>query len=137
MTATIAASDTAGSGVAKVEYRVDQGDWQTGASVPLTGAGAHVVSYRVTDTAGNVTSGQGIVGIDTARPTKVKGLTSKGKKGKLTLKFKISDPQPGCGAATVSKIVVTTASGKKVTTIKGLKSTVRRTPRSSWPCRRS
>ena len=123
-TATIASSD-GGSGVAKVEYRVDQGDWQAGASAPLAGAGAHAVSYRVTDAAGNVTSGQGVAGIDTARPAKVKALTSKGKKGKLTLKFKISDPQPGCGAATVSKIVVTTAKGKKVKTIKGLAGTVK------------
>jgi methionine-rich copper-binding protein CopC len=124
VTATIVTGDT-GSGVATVEYRVDQGDWQTGASVPLSGAGAHAVSYRVTDTAGNVTSGQGVVGIDTARPAKVKALTSKGKKGKLTLKFKISDAQPGCGAATVTRIVVTTAQGKKVKTIKGLKGVVK------------
>ena len=50
-TATIAASDTAGSGVASVEYRVDTGDWQTGASAALSGAGAHAVGYRVTDAA--------------------------------------------------------------------------------------
>ena len=100
------------------------GDWQAGTAAPLAGAGAHAVAYRVTDAAGNVTSGQCVVGIDTGRPTKVKALTSTGKKGKLTLKFKISDPKPGCGVATVSKIVVTTAKGKKVKTIKGLTGTV-------------
>jgi methionine-rich copper-binding protein CopC len=123
-TANITASDTAGSGVTSVEYRVDLGDWQTGTAAALSGAGAHAVSYRVTDAAGNVTSGQCVVGIDTGRPTKVKALGSRGKKGKLTLKFKISDPKPGCGAATVSKIVVTTVKGKKVKTIKGVKATV-------------
>lgn len=122
--ATIAASD-GGSGLDRVEYRVDQGDWQTGTSAPLAGAGAHAVGYRATDAAGNVTTGQAVVGIDTARPAKVKALTSKGKKGKLTLKFRISDAQPGCGAATVSKIVVTNAKGKKVKTIKGLKGIVK------------
>ena len=125
VTATIATSDTGGSGVSAVEYRVGQGDWQSGAAVPLAGAGAHAVSYRVTDAAGNVADGQSVVGIDTKRPAKVKALASKGKKGKLTLKFKITDARPGCGAATVTKIVVTTAKGKKVKTIKGIKGTVK------------
>ena len=125
VTATIAAGDTAGSGVTRVEYRIGQGDWQSGAAVPLSGAGAHAVSYRVTDAAGNVADGQSVVGIDTKRPAKVKALASKGKKGKLTLKFKITDARPGCGAATVTKIVVTTAKGKKVKTIKGIKATVK------------
>jgi large repetitive protein len=123
--ASIAASDDGGSGVATVEYRVDQGGWQQGASAPVTGAGAHALSYRVTDGAGNVTAGQCVTGIDTGRPTKVKALTSKGKKGKLTLKFKISDPTPGCGSATLSKIVVTNAKGKKVKTIKAIVGTVK------------
>ena len=67
-----------------------------------------------------------MVGIDTARPRTVKALASKGKKsGKLTLAFSITDAKPGCGAATVNKIVVTTAKGKKVATIKGLKTVVK------------
>jgi hypothetical protein len=125
VTAIIAASD-AGSGLASVEYRVDQGAWQQGTSAPVTGAGAHALSYRVTDVCGNATTGQCVVGIDTARPKTVKAFASKGKKsGKLTLKFKISDPKPGCGAATVSKIVVTNAKGKKIATIKGVKTVVK------------
>ena len=125
VTAAVSASD-AGSGLAKVEYRVDQGAWQEGSSVPLGGAGAHALSYRATDVCGNVTTGSCVVGIDTKRPGKVKALTSKGKKGgKLTLKFTITDPRPSCGAAIVSKIVVTNAKGKKVATIKGVKTVVK------------
>ena len=126
LTATIATSD-AGSGVAKVEYRLGQGDWQQGATVPVSGAGAHAISYRVTDACGNVTTGTGVVGIDTARPRTVKALASKGKKksGKLTLSFRISDPKPSCGSARVRRIVVTTAKGKKLATIKGLTSVVK------------
>jgi FG-GAP-like repeat len=126
MTAAIAASD-AGSGVAKVEYRLGGGDWRQGASVPLNGAGAHAISYRVTDACGNVATGDCVVGIDTARPKTVKALASKGKKktGKLTLVFTIKDPKPSCGTATVSKVVVTTAKGRKVATIKGLKTLVK------------
>ncbi len=37
----------------------------------------------------------------------------------------ITNAKPGCGAATVNKIVVTTAKGKKVATIKGLKTVVK------------
>ena len=124
-TVTIAASDS-GSGVSKVEYRLGQGAWQTGSSAVVTGAGAHPLSYRVTDVCGNVTTGQCVVGIDKARPKAVKALKSKGKKnGKLKLAFKISDPRPGCGAAKVSKIVVTTARGKRVATIKRIKTIVK------------
>ena len=125
VTATIGAND-AGSGVGKVEYRFGQGDWQQGASAIVSGPGAHALSYRVTDVCGNVTTGECVVGIDKARPKTVKALASKGKKsGKLTLAFRVTDPKPGCGAATVSKIVVTTAKGKKVATIKGVKTVVK------------
>ena len=124
-TATIVASD-GGSGVSKVEYRLGQGDWREGASAVVSGPGAHALSYRVTDVCGNVTTGECVVGIDTARPKTVKALASKGKKsGKLKLAFRITDAKPGCGAATVSKIVVTTAKGKKVATIKGVKTVVK------------
>jgi len=113
--------------VAKVEYRLGQGDWQQGASVPVSGAGAHAISYRVTDASGNVATGSCVVGIDTARPKTVKALASKGKKksGKLTLAFNIKDRKPSCGAATVSKIVVTNAKGKKIATIKGVTTVVK------------
>jgi hypothetical protein len=124
VTAAIAASD-GGSDVARVEYRLDQGDWQEGSSVQVAGEGAHALSYRVTDVCGNVATGDGVVGIDTRKPAKVKALTSKGKKKKLTLQFKITDPRPGCGAATVKKIVVTNAKGKRVATIKGVKTIVK------------
>ena len=125
VTATIAAGDAA-SGVDKVEYRLGQGAWEQGTAAIVRGAGAHPLSYRVTDCCGNVTTGQCVVGIDTARPKSVKAFASRGKKsGKLTLAFKVTDAKPGCGAATVNKIVVTTAKGKKVATIKGVKSIVK------------
>ena len=48
------ASDAA-SGVARVEHKVDGGEWQDGDSVTL-GDGVHTVAFRVTDNAGNVTT---------------------------------------------------------------------------------
>ena len=48
------ASDAA-SGVARVEHKVDGGEWEDGDSVTL-GDGVHTVVFRVTDNAGNVTT---------------------------------------------------------------------------------
>ncbi len=57
VTVTLSASDEHGSlavsGVAVTHYRVDDGPWQTGTSVEVTGDGEHTVSYYSTDNAGN------------------------------------------------------------------------------------
>ncbi len=55
-TVTVTATD-AGSGVASVEYQLDGGAW-TGYTVPIEVAtnGAHAVTYRATDAAGNVSA---------------------------------------------------------------------------------
>src|SRR5437762_6758010 len=53
-TAQITASD-AGSGVASVEYKLDGGTWTSyTAPVVVTAAGMHMLRYRATDVAGNV-----------------------------------------------------------------------------------
>ncbi|WP_329072397.1 OmpL47-type beta-barrel domain-containing protein [Amycolatopsis sp. NBC_01480] len=55
-TVTLAATD-AGSGVAKVEYKLDGGDWLAYTEpVAITAVGAHTVAYRATDKAGNVSA---------------------------------------------------------------------------------
>ncbi len=41
------------SGVAFVEYRVDDDEWAVGTRVTVTGSGAHVITYRAVDNAGN------------------------------------------------------------------------------------
>ncbi|MFC4065918.1 cupredoxin domain-containing protein [Actinoplanes subglobosus] len=53
-TATVTATDTGGSGVKTVEYRLDDGAW-TGYSTPvvINTVGAHVLRHRATDNAGN------------------------------------------------------------------------------------
>ena len=57
VTVTLSPSDDNGaldvSGVAATHYRVDDGAWQTGTSVQVTGDGQHTVSYYSTDIAGN------------------------------------------------------------------------------------
>jgi hypothetical protein len=72
-TVTVAAADD-GSGVGKVEYKVDGGSWLVYTEpVALTAAGAHTVTYRATDKAGNVsTEGKSdftiVAGGDTVSP---------------------------------------------------------------------
>jgi hypothetical protein len=57
---TVAAAD-AGSGVDKVEYKLDDAAWAVySVPVAVTAAGAHTVLYRAADKAGN-TSGEGTV----------------------------------------------------------------------------
>jgi hypothetical protein len=50
---SFAASDNL-SGVARTEYRVDNGAWQTGTSLVLTQSGLYTIQYHSTDNAGNV-----------------------------------------------------------------------------------
>ncbi len=67
VTVSANASD-ATSGVALVEYQVDGGVWQGGASVSVSD-GMHTVVFRATDAAGNVTTGQPLtVKVDTTAP---------------------------------------------------------------------
>jgi len=72
-TVTLSATD-AGSGVASVEYKLDDGAWTAyTAAVAVNAPGEHMVSYRATDVAGNVsTEGMAhftVVSQDTTAPT--------------------------------------------------------------------
>ncbi len=54
-TVTVSATDDGGSGVASVEYKLDDGAWTAyTAAVVVNTAGAHMLHYRATDVAGNV-----------------------------------------------------------------------------------
>ena len=70
---TITADDASGSGIDRIEYRIDSGTTQTvsaaTAPVSVTGEGAHTVRYLAYDMAGNVsTLGSAALTIDTAAP---------------------------------------------------------------------
>ncbi|GIF44173.1 OmpL47-type beta-barrel domain-containing protein [Actinoplanes xinjiangensis] len=53
-TVTVTATDSGGSGVKTVEYRLDEGAWTAyTAPVAVAVTGAHTVRYRATDNAGN------------------------------------------------------------------------------------
>jgi len=65
------------SGVDVVEYQVDSGAWQNGASATLSSDGVHTVAFRVTDLAGNVlTTSPVTVRVDTTPPVIVPSIPS-------------------------------------------------------------
>ncbi len=58
------------SGLATVQYQVDGGGWQSGATVNLTTDGVHTVVFKAKDMAGNTTTSQPVtVKIDATAPT--------------------------------------------------------------------
>ncbi len=76
VTVTLTPSDPAGSGVATTTYEVDGGATQTGTSVTVAAPashandGVHTITYRSTDTAGNVEADRtATVQIDTTKPS--------------------------------------------------------------------
>ena len=62
-------SSDATSGVALVEHRLDDGNWQTGDSTPVVDSdGAHTAEFRITDNAGNLTTATKYFWIDATPP---------------------------------------------------------------------
>ncbi|MEU8662181.1 OmpL47-type beta-barrel domain-containing protein [Actinoplanes philippinensis] len=58
-TTTVTATDSGGSGVARIEYQLDGGAWTVyTAPVTVTAVGAHMLHYRATDNAGNTSAEQ-------------------------------------------------------------------------------
>lgn len=58
------------SGVALVEHRVDEGNWQTGDTTPVVSEdGAHTAEFRITDNAGNLTTATKYFWIDATPPS--------------------------------------------------------------------
>lgn len=100
ITVSMAATD-ATSGVAKTEYQSDGGAW-TAYTTPITvtGDGAHTVSYRSVDKAGNVESSKTLTfKIDATAPVvKVTGVTDgslSGDSASIAVGYQVSDATSG------------------------------------------
>ena len=125
---TFKASDRAGgSGVARIEYRVDEvgtAAWTTGTSVTLSapgdhsGDGVHTVEYRALDNAGNVEAIRSCrVAIDTRKPRPYANWAASVVRGHAaTLRYYISDRRPGSSRAT-AVIKVRTPAGRALKTV--------------------
>ncbi|MBI1921280.1 MAG: hypothetical protein HYS23_09405 [Geobacter sp.] len=102
---TLQAKDTL-SGIAKVEYRIDESAWQSYAPFSMQAEGEHILSFRSTDHLGNVeTTRTTRVLIDSTPPeTAVKpGLPRQEKEGRLIIssatQFDLVPADSGSGVA--------------------------------------
>ena len=108
-----------GYSVTGVDYRLGSGPWlpamkqtTTGWSTAVTQSGVTQLSYRGTDSAGNVEDPLGIaVRIDTVKPTLKVLAKATVRKGKTaTLRFRVNDVCPTCAVT----IDIRNAKGKRV-----------------------
>jgi hypothetical protein len=109
----------AGSGVACTELRLDGGAWTKAATLTVPAAadhaddGAHTVSYRSIDDAGNVAPTQTCtVLIDTSAPRPVANWAATATRGRTaSLRYFVADRRPGSPTATVTIRVRTLTGG--------------------------
>jgi len=114
------------AGVAHIEYTTNAGKtwlWGSWALVPAleshSNDGSHVIGYRSVDLAGNVETQKNVtVRIDTRHPTTVAPYRASVRRYRyVTLRYRVKDPLPTSGKATVT-IKVKTLGGRTVKTLK-------------------
>ncbi|PEC49138.1 hypothetical protein CON00_12845 [Bacillus sp. AFS096315] len=89
-----------GTGVKRIETRIDEGEWVTQNQLTLTSEGIHKVKYRAIDNTGNVeVTKQLIINIDKTGPIVTESVPVDGSiyenDGKITPKFKFADNLSG------------------------------------------
>ena len=96
VTANLSGDDAGGSGVAYTEYSLDGGAYTRGASAAVSLTGAHTLSFRSADNAGNVEAVKtATIGIDPDGPWTVALNKLTVKKGKVAkFRFKVVDLTP-------------------------------------------
>ncbi|CAG9614130.1 3',5'-cyclic adenosine monophosphate phosphodiesterase CpdA [Bacillus rhizoplanae] len=88
--------DSTGTGVNRIETRIDGGDWTNKAELTLTAEGMHSVEYRSIDNAGNVEAVKHLsIGIDKTAPAIAVSVPGDGSiyenSGDLTPQFTLTD----------------------------------------------
>jgi hypothetical protein len=105
VTVRFTASDGAGSGVAETQYKVDAAtSWSTGTSVQVSGDGAHTLSYRSSDRAGNLEETQfTTVRVDATPPSaSVNGVDDAWHRLPVLASFAVTDATSGVAGASFS-----------------------------------
>jgi hypothetical protein len=119
VTVAFSASDNVGgSGVGRTEYSLDGGTtWTIGTSCLVSTAGTTTIKYRSVDVALNMESMKtAVVRIDKGIPKTTASAVAVKYAAKATFKFRVADPAPSSGKATV-KIQIKNKAGKVVKTI--------------------
>jgi hypothetical protein len=84
------------SGVASTHYRVDDGGWQEGTSVEVSGSGVHDIDFYSVDNAGNTEGTKTAqVKLDTTAPVTASSADTAWHKGPVTVTFTPTDGQSG------------------------------------------
>ena len=111
--------EAGGSGIAYVEYKLDDAAWVRAASLSVALEGSHILLYRAADVAGNLETTKELnFGIDTGKPvTKALSGASARRGSKATLKYRVLDPVPNGGTAAVT-IKIKNRAGKVIRTLK-------------------
>jgi len=134
VTLRFTATDTGGSGLARTQYRLNGGAWQTGSSLTLKPSGIHTVSYRSTDAAGNTEATRTTtVRIDKTRPIAKARKNRSVKRGrKVRLYYRINDrisPRARTVRIRIYRISKVWRNGRRVTRQKRVKTiTLRNRP---------
>jgi hypothetical protein len=138
VTLTLTAADSGGSGLDRTYYRFGSGGafavYDPAARPTLGAEGTTTVEYYSTDAAGNVEAAKtATVRVDTRKPS-TKAFKASVKKGrKVKLAYRVNDPVPGCGQATVTLKLFKGRKLKKTIRIKGASAcNVKKT--HSWKC---
>jgi subtilisin family serine protease len=86
----------AGSGVAYVESRLDDGDWVRGTARTVAGDASHTLAFRAVDDAGNREATRRVtVRVDAGRPTPLALSDASARRGRrATLWYRINDVTP-------------------------------------------
>ena len=124
-------------GSAKTEYKLEgAATWSTGTSVAVSGDGIHTVLYRSTDAAGNLETPDKscTVRIDTQGPTTVARARCSVRRGRTaTFKYRVNDPLPNGGTATV--VIKVKKRSRVVKTLRLDTRTVNSDLSCKWRCR--
>jgi hypothetical protein len=131
------------SGIGSTQYKLDGGAWTTGGTctVPApadhSGDGAHTITYRAVDNAGNTASDQTCtVNIDTTGPTTTAlGSKSVRKGKKVTFKFMVVDTHGGVPLSPTATVKIVIKKGARtVKTLTVGSRTCGATSSFAWKC---
>lgn len=101
ITVTLSASDGSGSGLERINFRLDGGPWQSGSEVAIRTQGTHTFEYSASDVAGNVeVTRTRQIKLDTGAPSAtIQPLSSLQTSTSFVVRWRGEDGEGGSGVA--------------------------------------